>query len=82
MDLHLSAQGIAVVIALIANALVIAFSAGKIVSKLDNIDKSITRLDAELAKRDEVIESHKEETKKEFKTMWGRIDQVRDMIKA
>lgn len=82
MELNLTVQGVSLILTLAANAIIISFSAGRIVSKLGDIDKSIIRLDRELEKRDETLKTHKEEIEKKFSVMWGRIDSLRDLIKT
>lgn len=80
MDLHLTVQGVALIIALIGNFLLIAYVSGRVIEKLGSIDDSIRRLDRELEKRDTDSVRQREEMEAKFKTVFNRIDQIRDMI--
>jgi len=69
MDLHLTVQGIAVIVAILGHAGATVWWASKVAARLDNLYVGLMRMDRELEKRDTQISA-----------IWKRLDEVRDMI--
>jgi len=69
MELQLTVQGVAVIIAILSHAGATIWWASKVAARLDNLYTGLMRMDKELEKRDTQISA-----------IWKRLDEVRDLI--
>ena len=68
--MEMSSEWVTLIIVIIGHAFATVWYASKAIAKLEEVNRSMARIDKELEKRDAQIAA-----------IWKRIDELRDMVK-